>query len=209
MGFSRNRTRNERRRNRSFSYQGNKTHRLAFFNSFVRLSLRVQAKVCCPMTIKIKLNRLISFWGTKPSSKAWIVLPIGYTLILQVLTGLPKPESLRNFDSHELIVRLSEQLFDYPFWLQDLSHLPLFCGLAWLWSWFLGPPCSLSSALTNKALLLSLGYGIFNELIQAFIPQRFPSMGDLVMNSLGVTLGVYLHSFLSKTAQKKATTSPV
>ena len=209
MGFSRNRTRNERRRNRSFSYQGNKTHRLAFFNSFVRLSLRVQAKVCSPMTIKIKLNRLISFWGTKPSSKAWIVLPIGYMLILQVLTGLPKPESLKNFDSHELIVRLSEQLFDYPFWLQDLSHLPLFCVLAWLWSWFLGPPYSLSSALMNKALLLSLGYGIFNELIQAFIPQRFPSMGDLVMNSLGVTLGVYLHSFLSKTAQKKATTSPV
>ncbi|MBN37574.1 MAG: hypothetical protein CMI29_03835 [Opitutae bacterium] len=209
MGFSRNRTRNERRRNRSFSYQGNKTHRLAFINSFVRLSLWVQAKVCCRVTIKKKLNRLILFWGTKPSSKTWIVLPIGYMLILQVLTGLPKPESLRDFDSHELIVRLSEQLFDYPFWLQDLSHLPLFCGLAWLWSWFLGPPCSLSSALTNKALLLSLGYGIFNELIQAFIPQRFPSMGDLVMNSLGVTVGVYLHSFLSKTAQKKAAASPV
>ena len=150
------------------------------------------------MPITTTLRGSISFWSRKPSSKAWVALPIGYMIILQVLTGLPKPESLRKFDSNEFIVRFSEELFDYPFWLQDLSHLPLFFGLAWLWSWFLGSPAQLTSAISNKALLLSLGYGFFNELIQAFIPQRFPSVGDLVMNTCGVALGIYFHSLLCR-----------
>ena len=144
--------------------------------------------------------RLISFWITKPSSKGWVSLPIGYMIILQVLTGLPKPESLKEFDSNEFIIRFSEELFDYPFWLQDFSHLPLFFGLAWLWSWFLGPTSSLGDTMANKALLLSLGYGFFNELIQAFIPQRFPSFGDLAMNTCGVALGIFSHALLCKVA---------
>ena len=154
-----------------------------------------------PMTTT--LRGLISFWGRRPSSKAWVALPIGYMIVLQVLTGLPKPESLREFDSNEFIIRFSEELFDYPFWLQDLSHLPLFFCLAWLWSWFLGPPSNLATAIANKALLLSLGYGFFNELVQTFIPQRFPSAGDLVMNTCGVVLGIYLHSLLCKIENRR------
>ncbi|MEC9122623.1 MAG: VanZ family protein, partial [Verrucomicrobiota bacterium] len=71
--------------------------------------------------------------------------------------------------------------------------------LAWLWSWFLGPIDRLSSTLSNRAFQLSLGYGIFNEMIQAFIPQRFPSLGDVTMNAIGVLLGLYLHSLLCRT----------
>lgn len=155
------------------------------------------------MPITTTLSGSISFWSRKPSSKAWVALPIGYMIILQVLTGLPKPESLRKFDSNEFIVRFSEELFDYPFWLQDLSHLPLFFGLAWLWSWFLGPPNQLASAFASKAFLLSLGFGFFNELIQAFIPQRFPSAGDLAMNAFGVVLGIYCHVLLCKIENKR------
>ena len=155
------------------------------------------------MSIKTNIRGLLSFWVQKPSSKAWIAMPISYMIMLQVLTGLPKPESLRKFDSNEFILRFSEELFDYPFWLQDLSHLPLFFGLAWLWSWFLGPPNRLTSAFASKAFLLSLGYGFFNELIQTFIPQRFPSAGDLAMNTLGVTLGIYCHLLLCKIKKKR------
>ena len=154
------------------------------------------------------LSRLISFWISKPSSKAWISLPLGYMLILQVLTGLPKPESLKEFDSNEFIIRFAEELFGYSFWLQDLSHLPLFFGLAWLWSWFLGPPTSLGQAMASKALLLSLGYGFFNELIQAFIPQRFPSFGDLAMNTCGVALGIFLHALLCKVSNRHCKQPP-
>jgi len=36
------------------------------------------------------------------------------------------------------------------------------------------------------ALILSISYGIFNEIYQYFIPEREYSFGDIVANSLGV-----------------------
>ena len=89
-------------------------------------------------------------WVQKPSSKAWIAMPISYMIMLQVLTGLPKPESLRRFDSNEFILRFSEELFDYPFWLQDLSHLPLFFGLAGYGHGFSAHPFDLPLLLQAK-----------------------------------------------------------
>ena len=133
-------------------------------------------------------------------------MPVCYTLFLQLITGLPKPDALKHFDANELLIRFSEELFDYPYWLQDLSHLPLFFVLAWLWSWYLGPIERIGQALRNKALLFSLAYGCINELTQAFIPERFPSLGDLVMNALGVTLGIIAHARLRKVLGSTRTT---
>lgn len=140
------------------------------------------------------MSSFIKFWSIRPPGNYFILIPLGYTLFLQTLTGFPKPDSLKNLDANELFIRFSEELFDYPFWLQDLSHLPLFFILAWLWSWQLGPIKCATAILTNKASLFSVFYAIANEMAQAFIPDRFPSSGDLIMNLLGVTLGLYLHS---------------
>ncbi|MEC7394676.1 MAG: hypothetical protein VX839_07300, partial [Verrucomicrobiota bacterium] len=67
-----------------------------------------------------------------PPGKKFLLLPIAYTLFLQIITGIPKPGTLKNIDANELLVRFSTELFDYPYWLQDLSHLPLFFALGWL-----------------------------------------------------------------------------
>ena len=146
------------------------------------------------------MNKFYLFWIRRPVNKISVVFPLAYTIFLQILTGFPKPNSLIAIDASELFVRFSEELFSYPFWLQDLSHLPLFFGLAWLWSWYLGSIKSYSDILNNSALYISISYGIFNELIQAFIPDRFPSPGDLIMNLLGVFLGLITHSLLCKKA---------
>ena len=148
------------------------------------------------------MNIFFQFWGMKPRRKLWILLPLSYTLFLQILTGFPKPGSLKDRDAHELFVRFSEELFAYPFWLQDLSHLPLFFGLAWLWSWQLGPVIRLKNTLFNKAAVISYSYAVINEMIQAFIPDRFPSPGDLIMNVVGVFLGLLTHSILSRKIKK-------
>ena len=55
----------------------------------------------------------------------WILLPISYSIIIQILTGIPKPDALKDAAVHELFIEISEGIFDYPFWLQDLSHFPL------------------------------------------------------------------------------------
>ena len=61
-----------------------------------------------------------------------LVLPISYLIFLQLLTGIPKPHTLKNFNAGILIEEFSSEIFSYPFWIQDLSHLPLFFLLAWL-----------------------------------------------------------------------------
>jgi len=150
------------------------------------------------------MNSIYQFWVRKPKEKLWLIVPISYTLFLQILTGFPKPDSLKNLDANELFVRFSEELFDYPFWLQDLSHFPLFFTLAWLWSWQLGYIQKISKFFIHPASLFSCFYAIANEMVQAFIPDRFPSPGDLVMNLAGVLFGLASHSYLSQRINKQS-----
>jgi len=141
------------------------------------------------------------FLQAPTDSKYWIFIPLLYTLFLQLLTGIPKPDLLKEFDASEIIVKFSEEIFSYPFWLQDLSHLPLFFLFTWAWFWHLG----LKDRLwRSSALHISLFYACFNELSQALIPQRFPSIGDLAMNILGVVSGVSLFCILKSRSEKKA-----
>ena len=141
------------------------------------------------------------FFEPPTVSKYWIVIPLLYTLFLQLLTGIPKPDLLKAFNSAEIIVKFSEELFSYPFWLQDLSHLPLFFLFSWIWFWYLGLKDNL---WRSPALYISLFYACFNELSQTFIPQRFPSAGDLIMNILGVLLGVYFFNLFNSSHVQKA-----
>ena len=125
------------------------------------------------------------------------VCPILYLLFLQTITGIPKPEALEGFDASEFAIQFSEKLYDYPFWLQDLSHLPLFFIFTWLAHWFFVTDFQ-EIKLNYKALIVSLFYAVFNEGIQAFIPDRFPSPGDLFMNLAGVATAFFLYGKIQK-----------
>ena len=142
------------------------------------------------------MNLFLNFWIIPPQKKILILLPLSYTFFLQLLTGFPKPNSLEEINANEIFIRFSEELFDYPYWLQDLSHLPLFFIFAWLWSWQIGPYTSLKKVFSNKAAIISFSYAVINEMGQAFIPDRFPSIGDLIMNLTGVAFGLSSHKIL-------------
>ena len=126
-------------------------------------------------------------------SKSWICVPLTYTLLIQFLTGIPKPDILRKVDVNDLLIQISEELFDYPFWLQDLSHLPLFFIFAWLWTWFLRRNQQSKTTLLYSATI-TISYAILNELTQFYIPERFPSVADIIMNISGVFIALTLHS---------------
>ncbi|MDA8990936.1 VanZ family protein [Opitutales bacterium] len=133
-----------------------------------------------------------------PKSKAIRkIIPFLYASFLQLITGVPKPEALKNFDVAEFAIMFSEQLYDYPYWLQDLSHLPLFLTFTWMSHWFYSGP-NPSFDLNRKAVIASVIYAVFNEGIQAIIPDRFPSLGDLIMNLLGVILAIFVYKMLGK-----------
>tara|TARA_B110000438_G_scaffold300895_1_gene354386 strand:+ start:1830 stop:2291 length:462 start_codon:yes stop_codon:yes gene_type:complete len=148
------------------------------------------------------IRNLKEFWSRKPRKRAWIALPIGYLLFLQLLTGIPKPDIIREADGPEFLERFAEELFGYPYWAQDLSHLPLFAALAWLWSWYFGGPKT-GSKWAVAAAWISFTYAVLNEMGQYFVPKRFPSAGDLIMNILGVSIGLFAHSKLVRATNRE------
>jgi len=53
------------------------------------------------------------------------------------------------------------------------------------------------------ALILSVSYGIFNEIYQYFIPEREFSFGDILANSLGIITFLFLvYTFQNKKRKK-------
>jgi VanZ family protein len=126
-------------------------------------------------------------------------VPIFYIILLQLLTGIPKPEYVQNMNFSSLAVRFSEEIYNYPYWLQDLSHVPLFFILTWLLHWFvILPDNKLNNFRYSVVLFFSYFYAFFNEAIQVFIPDRFPSLEDLLMNLSGVLLGKICYKLASK-----------
>ena len=128
----------------------------------------------------------------------WIrkIIPIFYIISLQLVTGIPNPEQLEKLYAFEIAINLSAEIYNYPFWLQDLSHLPLFFLLTWFSFWII---CKRRADCTKpwnlKVMLFSISYAIFNELIQSLIPDRFPSLGDLIMNLGGVLAALIIYRF--------------
>ena len=59
------------------------------------------------------------------------------------------------------------------------------------------------------AFHLSPSYAFINELSQFFVPNRFPSLGDLIMNLLGVALSSYLYFYLTPRILKPARKSNI
>ena len=127
---------------------------------------------------------------------SWIrnIVPIVYILSLQFVTGIPNPAQLERLNAFEIAVNLSAELYNYPFWLQDLSHFPLFFLLTWFSYWIISKNSKEFSRLCNiKVMLFSISYAFFNEGIQAIIPERFPSLGDLIMNLAGVLTALFVY----------------
>ena len=125
----------------------------------------------------------------------WLLLPLSFSCLLQLLTGLPRPDLLERLDASELLIEFSEGVFSYPFWLQDLSHLPLFALFSWLWYWYFKVQRTL---LASPAFHISWSYACVNELSQFLVPNRFPSVGDLIMNLLGTFAGILCYRYFSK-----------
>ena len=144
------------------------------------------------------LNIKRSNWLVAPNgSKFWITIPLAYSLFIQILTGFPRPDTLKNAEVHAFFIQLSEDIFDYPFWIQDLSHFPLFFLFAWLWGWFIRRKKQNSTTL-YWTILVSISFALINELTQFYIPQRFPSIGDIIMNLSGVSLAMAFHCICLK-----------
>ncbi|MCK7594004.1 VanZ family protein [Pseudomarimonas salicorniae] len=93
------------------------------------------------------------------------------------------------------VVALLLPLPPMPEWqsLINLAHVPLLAVLAWLW---LDALASLGVPRLRAmigVLLLGAAAGGAMELMQWFIPGRWPDPNDFLLNLVGLLLGLFAH----------------
>jgi VanZ family protein len=89
------------------------------------------------------------------------------------------------------------------FGIDKLVHFFIFSMLSFLWLYDLNKNIK-SSLASYYVILLSIGYGIFIEIIQRFIPGRSCSIYDIIANSIGVALGYYAFKLVTKKKPKSS-----
>jgi len=53
------------------------------------------------------------------------------------------------------------------------------------------------------AAWISFTYAVLNEMGQYFVPKRFPSAGDLIMNIFGVSIGLLTHAKILRATKRE------
>ena len=112
------------------------------------------------------------------------LLMMAMLFILSSIPGTPGP------DGFWLATALEPRL-------QNALHLPLYATLQILWLRALIKPGRGLLFAFYLALTLTCGYGILDELHQAFVPGRYASVLDVLLNLLGGLLGAALYWLFS------------
>lgn len=82
--------------------------------------------------------------------------------------------------------------------LQNLLHIPLFGLLQYLWLRAYCRKGCTSWKLWLICLGITLGYGALDEFHQLFVPGRYASLLDMLLNATGAVLATVLFGWLAK-----------
>jgi len=88
--------------------------------------------------------------------------------------------------------------------VQNVLHVPAYAALAWAWCWALGAWLHAPVARAISALVITAAYGVFDEWHQSFVPGRYASLTDVILDIAGAVLGIWLAAWIgSKTKSIK------
>jgi hypothetical protein len=100
------------------------------------------------------------------------------------------------------------ELYALVYWvspsLQNALHVPAYAALAWAWHWALGAWVRVSAVKVLIAFTIALAYGVFDEWRQSFVPGRFASLTDVMLNVAGAVLGIWLATHARRYARGDA-----
>ena len=92
-----------------------------------------------------------------------------------------------------------------PYWVlpsvNNALHIPAYAVLTLAWHWSLGAWTQTSSRAIG-ACTIATAYGLFTEWYQSFVPGRYTSSTDVLLNAAGVVLGLWLAIVLSEKRRK-------
>ena len=89
--------------------------------------------------------------------------------------------------------------------VQNLLHVPLFAGLAWLCYRTCRPWIREERLLALITFLLTISYGVFDEWHQSHIPGRCASLSDLGLDATGALLAI---GFLRRRVRREGCQRP-
>jgi len=122
-------------------------------------------------------------------SKLHIALPLlimGAFYWLSALPGTPMPDD--------------PALYGLFYWVppsaQNALHVPAYAALAWSWCWALGAWLPVPVARAIAACSIASAYGVFDEWHQSFVPGRYASLTDVILNVAGAVLGIWLAAWI-------------
>jgi hypothetical protein len=117
-----------------------------------------------------------------------ILLPLAFTgglLWLSSIPGTPRPDASGT----------AGPILWLPPEVQNLLHVPLYGMLGWLYGWSLTAWIGGRRARTIAAIVTAGFVGIVDELYQTTVPGRYGSLTDLLLNVVGVVLGLWLYEW--------------
>jgi VanZ family protein len=128
--------------------------------------------------------------GVILSRRLSIVLPIAYMAVILVMASVPDDETLdeRHYLWFLLLVGPT---------VMNLLHIPAYGLLAFFWRWCLDRYMAARAAVW-LAFILTVGFGLFQEWYQSMIPGRFASLMDVIFNTLGAGIGLWLYTRLTQ-----------
>ncbi|MBZ0113157.1 MAG: VanZ family protein [Thermoanaerobaculia bacterium] len=146
-----------------------------------------------------------------PTSRRWILLPLGLMVLIQIVSGLPAPADVV---SKAISGPLRESLVDWvggeselrPF-VRNLFnglHLPVFGVLALVWAWAATPWTPRRRVRYAATASLCIAFGVLNEISQKAVPTRWASVDDALADALGVVLGTLLYVVLDSTVRRSS-----
>jgi glycopeptide antibiotics resistance protein len=73
--------------------------------------------------------------------------------------------------------------------LQNLLHIPMYGLLQWLWLRAFAKAGKSGGGTVLASIGITTAYGLFDEFHQLFVPGRYASLTDVLLNLVGVAAG--------------------
>jgi hypothetical protein len=126
-------------------------------------------------------------------SKIHVALPLLIMAVLYWLSSLPGTP----LPDDPALYRLFHWV---PPSVQNALHVPAYAALTLAWRWALGAWLRTSSAAALGACAIATACGVLDEWHQSFVPGRYASLTDVVLDVAGVALGIGLAAWISSNA---------
>ena len=139
----------------------------------------------------MKLSILATCLARIPPRKIQIALPVMVMVALWKLSSIPGIQRPDTPALYSLFYWISPAL-------QNTMHVPAFAALTCAWRWALCSWLRGSKMRSASAFAITSAYGAFDEWHQSFIPGRYASLVDILLDLVGALLGIWLAVWFSR-----------